>query len=91
MDGFISYVGAVLAIMLNEHTKDYIIASHISNEYGAKLILEKMDITPSLNLKMALGEGTGAVAFMPLLDMATEIFNNMVDFKNSGFEEYKPL
>ncbi len=90
MDGFISYVAAMLAIMLNKEVADYIIPSHISYEYGSKLILEKTGFNPPLSLKMALGEGTGAVAMMPLIDMANEIFTKMVDFNNSGFEEYTP-
>ena len=40
---------------------------------------------------MALGEGTGAVAFMPLLDMGAIVFNEMVVFDDIGVEEYKPL
>ncbi len=90
MDGFISYVGAMLAIMLNKNAKDYIIPSHTSGEYGSQLILSKMGITPPLNLNMALGEGTGAVALMPLLDMACMVYNDMIKFENSGIEEYKP-
>ncbi len=90
MDGFISYVAAILSIMLNENVSDFIIPSHISNEFGSKLILDKMNILPPLNLKMALGEGTGAVSMMPLLDMAAEVFSNMIVFENSGIEEYKP-
>ncbi len=90
MDGFISYVGAILSIMLNENVKDYIIPSHISNEYGSQLILNKLGLTPPLQLKMALGEGTGAVALMPLLDMAKEVFCNIVAFDETGIKEYEP-
>ena len=40
---------------------------------------------------MALGEGTGAVALMPLLDMAYAVYGGMLAFSDAGIEEYKPL
>ena len=39
---------------------------------------------------MALGEGTGAVALLPLLDMAYSVYNEMLTFDDTGIEEYTP-
>ncbi len=91
MDGFIASVAAVLASMLNINVKDYIIPSHCSAENGAQLALQKLDVAPALHLSMALGEGTGAVALVPLLDMAIAVYEKMIRFEQTQVEAYKPL
>ena len=40
---------------------------------------------------MKLGEGTGAVALMPLLDMTLEVYRYMPDFDGIQIEAYQPL
>ena len=40
---------------------------------------------------MCLGEGTGAVAAFPLLDMADAVYREMSTFSDIEIEEYKPL
>ena len=40
---------------------------------------------------MCLGEGTGAVALFPLLDLAAEIYHRMSTFDEVEFETYVPL
>ena len=40
---------------------------------------------------MCLGEGTGAVAAVPLFDMALDIYTQMSSFEEIHIEEYKPL
>ena len=67
------------------------IPSHLSEEPAAKMILEELGLTPIIHGKMALGEGSGAVAFLPLLDMAINIFLNMPTFGDINIEDYKPL
>lgn len=91
IDGFISSVAALLATKLNANTKDYMLASHSSAEPAAKMILEELGFTTPLTCQMALGEGTGAVALMPLLDMALGVFQEMPTFNQTKIEEYKPL
>ncbi len=91
IDGFISSTAALLATMFDCNVRDYFFASHISGEKGAKFVADKLDITPPLNLSMALGEGTGAVALMPLLDMANSVYRNMATFDDVNIESYKPF
>lgn len=90
-DGFISAVSAMLAKMLAPNCVDYMFASHLSKECGAKLLLEKIGITPVIHANMALGEGTGAVALFPLVDMAVAVLKEMPSFEDIKIEEYKPL
>ena len=89
IDGFIAGVAALCAVRLNPDIKDYIIASHVSHEIAAKLILKELDLKAIINAQMCLGEGTGAVALMPLLDMANTVYNEMPTFAATNIEAYE--
>lgn len=91
IDGIISSVAALLAVRLSPYARDYMLPSHLSREPAAKLLLEALDFKPFLSCDMCLGEGTGAVALYPLLDMALSIYNNMSTFEDIEIEDYKPL
>jgi nicotinate-nucleotide--dimethylbenzimidazole phosphoribosyltransferase len=73
MDGYISSAAALCAAMLCKDALGYIIPSHESAEPGMKLILKELGLTSVIQAQMRLGEGTGAVALMPLLDMALAV------------------
>lgn len=53
--------------------------------------MEALGFTPLLKLGMALGEGTGAVSAMPLIDMALRVYFDMPSFDGIGIEAYQPL
>lgn len=89
VDGFISMVASMIAIEIASNSKDYIFSSHISKEHGAKVIADKFGYSPVIDGGFALGEGTGAVALMPIIDMAIEMYKNMPTFKGTKIEEYK--
>ena len=91
IDGVISAVAALCAANICPASKDYMIASHMSGEPAAKFVFEKLGIRAPICANMALGEGTGAVALMPLLDMAYAVYGGMLAFSDAGIEEYKPL
>lgn len=91
IDGFISSVSALLAKRLCPASADYMIASHLSAEPAAAPVMEALGFTPLLDIGMALGEGTGAVSVMPLIDMALRVYFDMPTFGETGIEEYKPL
>ena len=91
IDGFISSVSALLAKRLCPDAADYMIASHLSAEPAAAPVMEALGFTPLLDIGMALGEGTGAVSVMPLIDMALRVYFDMPTFGETGIEEYKPL
>ena len=65
------------------------IASHVSGEMTGKLALEKIGVSPMIDGGLRLGEGTGAIALMPMLDMAVSIYNNMGTFDNYNIEAYE--
>ncbi|MFA9376655.1 MAG: nicotinate-nucleotide--dimethylbenzimidazole phosphoribosyltransferase [Lachnotalea sp.] len=91
IDGFISGVAALIAIKMNPCVKDYIIASHVSKEPAAVMILEELGLEQFITCDMCLGEGTGAVAIYPILDMAVAVYNQMSTFEQIHVDAYQPL
>lgn len=90
IDGFISSVAALLAIKICPDVKNYIFATHISNEPAGKMLLNELDLPALLDLKMCLGEGTGAVMAFPIFDLALEVYLKMSSFEEAKFEAYIP-
>jgi nicotinate-nucleotide--dimethylbenzimidazole phosphoribosyltransferase len=84
IDGFISGAGALIATSLAPQVKDYIIAGHCSSEKGHKIILEYMGLKPILDLDMRLGEGTGAVLGIMIVEASCRILNEMATFRSAG-------
>ncbi len=79
LDGFISYVSALLAKRFAPHSADYLLPSHQSAEPATRLLLDTLGVGHApLDLQMALGEGTGAVAVLPLLDMGLKVYQNLM-------------
>ena len=91
MDGFISCVAALIAMKLCPTAGDYILASHVSKEPAAYLILEHMGKEAILHADMCLGEGTGAVTLFPVLDMAAAVYHSMSTFEDIHVEQYEEL
>ena len=90
-DGFISCVAAIVAQRLCPAARDYVLASHASKEPAGRLVTEAMGARPFLYADMCLGEGTGAVAVMPLLDMALAVYEGMSTFEDIHIEAYEHL
>lgn len=91
MDGFISQVAALTAVRLVPECADYILASHVSEEPGANILLKALEKDAFLSCGMRLGEGSGAVALFPILDFASDIYHKMSTFVQADIVEYQPL
>lgn len=91
LDGLISTVSALLACRLNPAIKQALIAGHLSSEPAARPIAEELGLFPLVTAGMRLGEGTGAVAAFPLIDMAFAVYYGMPTFADMTIESYKPL
>ncbi|QNM06904.1 nicotinate-nucleotide--dimethylbenzimidazole phosphoribosyltransferase [Qiania dongpingensis] len=91
IDGFISSVAALLAMNLEPLSRDYMIASHVSKEPAGQLILDELGLKPMLCCEMCLGEGTGAVAALSVLDMGLTVYHRMATFDDMNVEQYQPL
>lgn len=90
-DGFISCVAALCAVRMCPAVRDYVITSHKSKEPATVMILEALGIPVFLDCDMCLGEGSGAVAIYPLLDMAMAVYNSMSTFADNEMDNYVPL
>lgn len=87
VDGFISTAAAALAVAIEPNTLDYLIAGHRSHEPGHALLLEHLKLKPVLTLDMRLGEGTGAVLAMSIIESAICLYSQMATFTSAGVSE----
>ena len=53
--------------------------------------METLGLEAPIHARMALGEGTGAVALIPLLDMALNLYHSMCSFEEYQIDAYVPL
>lgn len=90
-DGFISCTAALCAVRMCPKVRDYLITSHKSKEPAANMVLKALDIPVFLDCDMCLGEGSGAVAIYPLLDLALKIYYSMCTFADNHMDNYIPL
>jgi nicotinate-nucleotide--dimethylbenzimidazole phosphoribosyltransferase len=84
VDGFIATAAAMLSIRLSPAVKPYLVAGHLSNERGHKKMLDWLELDPLLDLKMRLGEGTGAALAFSLAEAACKVLNEMATFSEAG-------
>lgn len=84
IDGFISTAGALIAFYLEPAVRDYMFAAHNSVEIGHRIMLEKMNLEPILDLQLRLGEGTGAALAMLMIEAGLKIYKEMATFGDAG-------
>jgi nicotinate-nucleotide--dimethylbenzimidazole phosphoribosyltransferase len=80
VDGFVASAAAAVCIEQNRTHKKastHLVFAHCSQEQGHAPVLSRMGISPVLRLGMRLGEGSGALAMMPLLELACAAHNQM--------------
>ena len=88
IDGLISSVAAFLAARLCPNARCAMLASHCSAEPAARQILQELGVHAVLDAGLKLGEGTGAVCMMPLLDMALAVYRDSAGFADAGVGQY---
>ncbi|MDD3360690.1 MAG: nicotinate-nucleotide--dimethylbenzimidazole phosphoribosyltransferase [Hespellia sp.] len=89
MDGFISSVAALCAVRLEPKAKAYILPSHVSKEPAGARMLEALGVSPILTCDMCLGEGSGAVAAIPIYEMGLLVYRRMGTFEEMDIEKYQ--
>lgn len=83
VDGFIATAAALCAIRIKPQIKAWLFFAHCSHEQGHRLLLQALDARPLLDLDMRLGEGSGAVTAVPLMQMACRLHNEMATFADA--------
>ncbi|MGH2588617.1 MAG: nicotinate-nucleotide--dimethylbenzimidazole phosphoribosyltransferase [Dehalococcoidia bacterium] len=84
VDGFITTAAALIAAGVAPEVRGYLLASHRSAEIGHAAALDHLGIAPLLDLGLRLGEGTGALLALPLLDAASRLLDEMATFAEAG-------
>ena len=88
IDGFIMTACALAAFQLNYHVVDYMIFGHQGDETGHAMMLKALGVKPVLNLGLRLGEGTGALCALPVIQSAVNMINDMDNFDHAGITKY---
>ncbi len=89
LDGVISMVAALLAERLVPGTRAYLIPSHKGKEPAVEKLMKALGLEPVIDGKMALGEGTGAVMMLSLLEAALSVYRDGATFSEIQIEQYE--
>ena len=85
LDGVVSNSAALVARALASHSVGYVIAGHRSAEAGARIALKYLELEALLDLDMRLGEGTGGLLAVPLVQAAARTLAEMATLEEIGF------
>ena len=88
IDGFISAISAYLAGMLSKTAKEYMIPTHGSAEPAAKLVMEHLGMQAPIQAGMHLGEGTGAIMGLSLIDQGLNVYYHVATWDGAHVEAY---
>jgi nicotinate-nucleotide--dimethylbenzimidazole phosphoribosyltransferase len=84
LDGVIACAAALAAAALCPDATGYLIAGHRSTEPGASRALSALSLRPVLDLDLRLGEGSGAVLALPVVQAAARVLRDVATFDSAG-------
>jgi len=84
VDGVIVTATALVAEQLAPGAAQWWVAGHRSAEPAHSLALEHLDLDPILEMSMRLGEGTGAMLALPVVQSAIDVLTSMATFGEAG-------
>ena len=84
LDGVTTGAAALAAVAFAPAARDGWFAGHRSVEPGAEATLRALDLLPLLDLDLRLGEGSGALLALPLVQSAARILSEMATFDSAG-------
>lgn len=93
IDGFVSTAAALIASAIEPKVNNYLIASHVSAENGHLIALEKLGKKAIFDLNLRLGEGTGALLGLSLVEVGVKVLTQTATFSeaNVSMPELKNL
>lgn len=86
LDGFATGVAALAACRLQPALRDYLIAGHRSAEPAHNHVLTELGLEPLLDLRLRLGEASGAALALPLIGLAARLHTGMRRFDEAGVD-----
>jgi nicotinate-nucleotide--dimethylbenzimidazole phosphoribosyltransferase len=84
LDGYAVTAAALAAVGLDPAVGEVLIASHRSAEPGHDILLAELGLEPLLDLRLRLGEASGALLALPLIEAAGALHAGMGTFEESG-------
>jgi len=89
LDGLITLAGALIAERMAPGALGCCIASHLPKEPMGRLLVRELGLHPVIDASIALGEGTGAVLLMPLLDAVLALYDRGSRFETIRVGQYE--
>jgi len=86
LDGYATGAAALAAALRDPAVGEALIASHRSAEPGHALVLEQLGLEPVLDLRLRLGEASGALLALPVIEAAGALYRDMGTFEESGVD-----
>jgi nicotinate-nucleotide--dimethylbenzimidazole phosphoribosyltransferase len=90
VDGFVATAAALCAVRTVSALRDYLFFGHESEERFHSAVLQDLNAEPILRLRMRLGEGTGAVLAMQVMEQALACYHEMATFEGAGVSNREP-
>jgi nicotinate-nucleotide--dimethylbenzimidazole phosphoribosyltransferase len=87
LDGVVSAACALVAHRICFRAADWWLAGHQSTEPAHRPALQRLSLEPILSLGLRLGEGSGALLAVPLLQAAATTHAEMSTFDEAGVSE----
>ncbi|MEA2456473.1 MAG: nicotinate-nucleotide--dimethylbenzimidazole phosphoribosyltransferase, partial [Thermoleophilaceae bacterium] len=86
LDGYAVTVAALAAVRLDRGVGEVLIAGHRSAEPGHGRVLEELGLEPLLDLRLRLGEASGALIALPIVEAAGALHASMATFEEAGID-----
>ena len=86
VDGFIAMVAAALAVRIRPEVKNYLFASHVSNEKAFMAAAQAVGVKPYLDMGMRLGEGSACPLAMMMMEAALRMAHDMLSFDEADID-----
>jgi nicotinate-nucleotide--dimethylbenzimidazole phosphoribosyltransferase len=86
LDGLTVGVAALVAVRLRPACREWLIAGHRSAEPAHRHVLAELGLEPLLDLRLRLGEGSGAALALPLIEQAGRLHREMATFETAGVD-----
>lgn len=84
LDGFATTAAATVLEAVRPGLLEHCWPGHLSPEPGHRRLLERLGRAPILDLEMRLGEGSGALAAVPIVRMAAKCVTDVATFEEVG-------